>query len=259
MEENNIWKEYKDKADQYFNDNNFSEAINNYTLGLQNENEIDDNKFKIYMNRCLAYYKISEFELALDDAIDATKINTNSGKAWSRVGSCLLSLKKYYPCLSAFEKAIELEEDNDFYKKLYENACNILKENNLLINNAEDEDTEDEEDKNTEDEEDKNTEKHENTGDKTIDIDIMNLTNKLKNLKNTEGLAEILKDNDLNMPGDFVSEIFKSMLNNETLMNKLSQKEFQEKIIDYQKNPFAVFNDKEMMDLMNNIINTSKY
>jgi tetratricopeptide (TPR) repeat protein len=90
----------KEIGDKYFNENNYEEAINNYTLQLDNslaDNKLNnDNKFKIYMNRCLAYYKLSKFELGLEDAIKATKINTNSGKAWSRVGSCLLSLKKYF-------------------------------------------------------------------------------------------------------------------------------------------------------------------
>ena len=49
------------------------------------------------------------------------------------------------------------------------------------------------------------------------------------------------------------------MLNNKNLINKLNQKDFQSKVVDYQKNPLDVFNDKEMMDLMNDIINNTKF
>ena len=49
------------------------------------------------------------------------------------------------------------------------------------------------------------------------------------------------------------------MLSNDKLMNKLSDKQFQDKVVDYQKNPFAIFNDKEMMDLMNDIISKTKF
>jgi tetratricopeptide (TPR) repeat protein len=243
----------KEIGDKYFNENNYEEAINNYTLQLDNssaDNKLNnDNKFKIYMNRCLAYYKLSKFELGLEDAIKATKINTNSGKAWSRVGSCLLSLKKYYSSLSAFEKATELEPENELYKNLYENAYDTIKANKIL-EETKDEDTEDEDDN-------KSTKKDSNK--ETTSADILNLTNKLKNLKNTEGLADLLKDNDLNMPTNFVNGIFSSILNNKTLIDKLSKKEFQNKVIGYQKNPLGVFNDKEMMDLMNDVINKTKF
>jgi surfactin synthase thioesterase subunit len=78
-------------------------------------------------------------------------------------------------------------------------------------------------------------------------------------LKNTEGLADLLKDNNLNMPTNFVNGIFSSILNNKTLIDKLSKKEFQNKVIGYQKNPLGVFNDKEMMNLMNDVINKTKF
>jgi surfactin synthase thioesterase subunit len=61
------------------------------------------------------------------------------------------------------------------------------------------------------------------------------------------------------MPSNFVNGIFNSMLNNKNLINKLNQKDFQSKVVDYQKNPLDVFNDKEMMDLMNDIINNTKF
>jgi tetratricopeptide (TPR) repeat protein len=241
---------HKETADKYFNQNNYEEAINYYTTALNN-----DDKFKIYMNRCLAYYKLSKFDLALEDAIKATKLDTTSGKAWSRVGSCLLSLKKYYSSLSAFEKAKELEPENELYKNLYEHVYDTIKNNKIL--EEYDEETEDEDDKTENNTNNRNTKK---SIDKEItNDDILNLTNKLKNLKSTDGLADLLKNNDLNMPSNFVNGIFNSMLNNENLINKLNRKDFQSKVVDYQQNPLAIFNDKEMMDLMNDIINKTKF
>ena len=256
----------KELADTYFNENKYEESINHYTtllnnLDNQNNQNDEDIKFKIYMNRCLAYYKLTNFELALEDAIKATKLNTNSGKAWSRVGSCLLELKKYYLSLSAFEKAKNLDPENELYKDLYENAYDTMKENKISEEYNEDtEEEKEEKEDNTEKEDNDNTEKEEKEDNtEKEDNDILNLTNKLKNLKNTEGLSDLLKDNNLNMPSNFVNGIFNSMLNNKNLINKLSQKDFQNKIVDYQKNPLAVFNDSEMMNLMNDIINKTKF
>jgi tetratricopeptide (TPR) repeat protein len=262
---------YKETADKYFNQNNYEEAINYYTTALNN-----DDKFKIYMNRCLAYYKLSKFDLALEDAIKATKLDTTSGKAWSRVGSCLLSLKKYYPSLSAFEKAKELEPENELYKNLYENVYDTIKTNKIL--EEYEEDTEDEDNTNNKNNtkiiNDEERTDEEITDEEITDETIDKLTNKLKNLKSTDGLENLLKDNDLNIPADFVNllknndlnipsnfvnNVVDSMRNNKNLKNKLNQKDFRNKVVDYQKNPLAVFNDAEMMDLMNDIINKIKF
>jgi len=236
MEDKPNFTDYKIVADQYFRDNKFEEAIKNYTLALEENKENEENNFKLYMNRCLTYFNLNKFDEALDDAIKATRLNNESSKAWSRVGSCLMSLKKYKQAEKAFEKACELESTNEFYKNLLDNSREMMKK----TNNVEyDSDTEDEDD------------------DKVETTNIQQLTEKLEELKKSNNLPNLL-NSDMVSDG-LVDGLFNSMLSNDKLMNKLTDKEFQDKVVTYQKNPFAIFGDKEMMELMNDIISKTKF
>jgi surfactin synthase thioesterase subunit len=44
------------------------------------------------------------------------------------------------------------------------------------------------------------------------------------------------------------------MLSNEVLINKISDENFQNKILSYQSNPFEILKDKETMSLMFSIL-----
>ncbi len=240
MEDKPNFTDYKTVADQYFRDNKFEEAIRNYTLALEENKDNEENNFKLYMNRCLTYFNLNNFDEALDDAIKATRLNNESSKAWSRVGSCLMSLKKYKQAETAFGKACELESTNEFYKNLLENSREMMKKTNIV---EYDSDTEDED--------------AYYGSNKLENINIQQLTEKLEELKNSNNLPDILNNN---MVSDgLVDGLFNSMLSNDKLMNKLSDKEFQDKVVTYQKNPFAIFGDKEMMELMNDIITKTKF
>ena len=234
MEDKLAFDNYKLIADQYFRDNKLEEAIHNYTLAIESNVE-SDNNYKIYMNRCLSYFKLERFDEALDDAIKATRLNNESSKAWSRVGSCLVALHRYKQAVKAFEKSCELEPTNDFYKNLLENA------KDKDIHESDDTDTEEEDEEESE---------------KNMDKD--DLKQKIEDLKKSNNFPDLLKDKN-GITDGLVDGLFNSMLSNDKLMNKLSDKNFQDKVVDYQKNPFAIFNDKEMMDLMNDIISKTKF
>ena len=238
MEDKPNFTDFKTVADEYFRENKLEKAIENYTLALEENKENEKNNFKLYMNRCLTYFNLNKFDEALDDAIKATRLNNESSKAWSRVGSCLMSLKKYKQAEKAFEKACELESTNEFYKNLLDNSREMIKKNK---NVEYDSDTEDE---------DKVEDKKETTN-------IQQLTEKLEELKKSNNLPNLL-NSDMVSDG-LVDGLFNSMLSNNKLMDKLTDKEFQNKVVTYQKNPFAIFGDKEMMELMNDIITKTKF
>jgi len=109
----------KTLGDQQFKENNFAQAIHYYTLGI---NEKDDNIYNFYMNRCLAFFKLGDFKSALGDALEATKLNNNSAKAWSRIGSCFIELKIKQPALHAFQQACKLDPENELYKNLLDKS-----------------------------------------------------------------------------------------------------------------------------------------
>ena len=197
--------EQKLLGDELLNNNKLQEAIEQYTLALNNNN--DENKYKIYLNRCLANYKLNNYEDALNDAVLATKLNSNNAKAWGRVGSCLLVLNRNKEAQIAFQTAYELDKTNDHFK--------------MLSSNSNDDDTEDE------------------------------LDNNFNNLD----MNALLNNNFTNTS---MSNLFSHILSNETLLNKISEPEFQKTLVSYEKNPLAALKDKDIMNLMNDLLKSFK-
>jgi tetratricopeptide (TPR) repeat protein len=214
-------EQLKEKADTLHNNKEYNEAIEYYTLALDYES---DEKYKIYMNRCLSYYKLEKFNEALMDAVKATRMKSDYSKAWGRLGSCLLALNKKDQAIFAFKKAYDLEPTNENYKK----------ESEKDLSNHES-DTEDEE------------------------SDIPSLTKKLENmnLKTIPNFVPNLNNNNLKnlLNNNMVDNMLNNMLSNQELMNKMSDDNFQKKILSYQNNPFEAFKDKEMMSLMGSLLN----
>lgn len=54
--------------------------------------------------------------------------------------------------------------------------------------------------------------------------------------------------------GPKIDNIVSSLMTNENLMTKINDIEFQNKILSYQSNPLQILNDKDMMNLMNDIM-----
>ena len=207
-------EQLKNTGDKLFNDDKYEEANKYYTQALELDSE---NKYKIYLNRCLSYYKLKKYKEALSDAINSTKLKPDNAKSWGRLGSCLYVLDKHSQSISAFKKAYELEPTNDNYKK------EAVKENNAS-------DTEEEE------------EEYNIHCDKE-DIHCDNI--QLHDIK-------YIKKNIIN--DKTVDNIINNMLSNEVLINKISDETFQNKILSYQSNPFEILKDKETMSLMFSIL-----
>ena len=91
----------------------YNSAILNYDICL---NIKEDNL--VFLNRCLAYLKIGEFDLALEDAKKSIDLNPYHAKAWSRLGSCYLAKNNRVEAKKAFTKAYLLNPENEDYKKL---------------------------------------------------------------------------------------------------------------------------------------------
>ena len=108
-----LMEQLKNIGDDFFNENMFEQAIEKYTLALHFDS---DDKYKIYLNRCLSFYKLKKYNKALSDAIKATRLKPDNAKTWGRLGSCLNILGKKYQAVYAFKKAYELEPSNENYK-----------------------------------------------------------------------------------------------------------------------------------------------
>ena len=108
-----LMEQLKSIGDEFFYENMFEEAIEKYTLALDFDS---DDKYKIYLNRCLSFYKLKKYNKALSDAIKATRLKPDNAKSWGRLGSCLSALGRKSQSIYAFKKAYELEPLNENYK-----------------------------------------------------------------------------------------------------------------------------------------------
>jgi len=221
-------EQLKNTGDKFFYEQNYEEANKYYTKALELDSE---DKYKIYLNRCLSFYKQEKYNEALSDAIKATRLNPNNAKSWGRLGSCLNVLGRKQQSIRAFKKAYELEPTNKNYKKEAEEKSEL--------NNS---DTEDEDNEDTEDE------NNENNEDNNFQQEILSLTKNLKSIN----FASI-KDIDL-LNNKTVDNMLNNMLSNKELINKLSDQSFQNRILSYKNNPFEALKDKETMYLMCSIL-----
>jgi len=219
-----LMEQLKSIGDEFFYENMFEEAIEKYTLALDFDS---DDKYKIYLNRCLSFYKLKKYNKALSDAIKATRLKPDNAKSWGRLGSCLSALGRKSQSIYAFKKAYELEPLNENYK------MEANKEIDLNDSDTEVEDYEDEDVKEEDVKEENVKEKNVNTINFIPNIDSM-LNNKM------------------------VNNMFDKMLSNEELLKKISEQSFQNKMLSYQSNPFEVLKDKEIMTLMTSFFSENK-
>ena len=219
-------EELKNIGDDFFNKNMFEEAIEKYTLALDLDS---DDKYKIYLNRCLSFYKLKKYNKALSDAIKATRLKPDNAKSWGRLGSCLSALGRKSQAVYAFKKAYGLGPLNQNYK--------IESNKEIDLNNS---DTEEEYDKEDEDKYDKEDEKNK------------------KEEKEKQNTINYMPTIDSMLNNKMVNNMFNKMLSNEELLKKISEQSFQNKMLSYQSNPFEVLKDKEIMTLMTSFFSENK-
>lgn len=100
--------EQKEKADAAFKAENYRDAVVYYTRGLrftpQNE--------KLLSNRSASYAKLMKFQLALDDALEAERINPRWSKIYFRKGNAYRGLKQFEDACLAYETGKDLDPSN---------------------------------------------------------------------------------------------------------------------------------------------------
>jgi tetratricopeptide (TPR) repeat protein len=257
-------EQLKSIGDEFFYENMFEEAIEKYTLALDFDS---DDKYKIYLNRCLSFYKLKKYNKALSDAIKATRLKPDNAKSWGRLGSCLSALGRKSQAIYAFKKAYELEPLNKNYK------MEANKEIDLNDSDTEVEDYEDEDDKEEDvKEEDVKEEDVKEEDDKEKDDkeeDDKEEDDKEEDDKEEDDKEEDVKEKNVNtinfipnidsmLNNKMVNNMFDKMLSNEELLKKISEQSFQNKMLSYQSNPFEVLKDKEIMTLMTSFFSENK-
>lgn len=188
--------EKKDLANLNFKNGNYEQAIELYSQIL----EEDEFNHIILSNRSAAYIKLEQYDLALTDAINTTKIKPDSGKVWGRLGAALYGLEKFDEALVAYNKANELEPS-----EIYIQMMNQIKEHFKIMKS------------------------------KLID----------------ETNSDMIDNPQI--PNLF-SNLFDLVTSNPKIMEKLTNPEFQSKILSLQNNTMEAMKDKEIMGIMSEMM-----
>jgi stress-induced-phosphoprotein 1 len=188
--------EKKDLANQHFKNGEYEQAVKLYSEILESDTE----NHVVLSNRSATYIKMEKYDLALEDAIKTTKLKSDCGKAWGRLGAALYGLDKMDESLVAYNKANELEP-SEIYTQMIEQIKDKLK----------------------------------------------NMKNKLIN----ENLSETIGNPQM---GNLFSNLFDSVISNPKIMEKLTDPEFQGKVLSLQNNPLDAMKDKEVMSIMSEMM-----
>jgi len=119
------------RADAYFKQNNFNEAIVDFTSAI----EIDPSYAEAYYNRGNAYGIIGEMDNAFSDFNQAIMLDQNYAEAYNRRAQVFASQGKINEAIEDFKKASQLDDNPEFMYSLAitylnigqkEQACMIL-------------------------------------------------------------------------------------------------------------------------------------
>jgi tetratricopeptide (TPR) repeat protein len=233
----------KEMGDKNFKNNDFDVAIMFYSKAiLLNQ---DEKKDLVYLNRGLAYFKLGQFQEALEDAIKASKLNQSNSKAWSRIGSCLFALNRNTEAITAFDRACQLDPSNEDYKKMSLQVLKSIQEPVLKLNQESElkVNQEPELKVNQEPELKVNQEPDSNTNN-----NMEEMIKKLKKMKGTMG-------NMGNLPIEsLMGPLFNKMMSNEKLINLASDTQFQTQMQKYKDNPLEAMKNPKIMDLVGDVL-----
>jgi tetratricopeptide (TPR) repeat protein len=104
--------EFKDKANEFFKAQNFTQALEFYNKAVEAEpyNHVH------YSNRSVCYFKLANYQAALTDAEKCISIKEDWGKGYLRKGSALGKLNKHWNSFVAYSLGALYEPDNQTIK-----------------------------------------------------------------------------------------------------------------------------------------------
>jgi len=107
-------EEEKEKGNEAFKKGDFAAALKYYSEAIKrlDENEGRMELARVYSNRAAAYTKVAEFDLGLKDCNTCLVLDPTFIKGYLRKGKILLVLKESSKALVCYEKALELDANN---------------------------------------------------------------------------------------------------------------------------------------------------
>ncbi|KAM8961311.1 small glutamine-rich tetratricopeptide repeat-containing protein beta isoform 2-T2 [Pelodytes ibericus] len=102
----------KDEGNNFMKEQNYEAAMTCYTQAV----ELDPSNAVYYCNRAAAYSQLGNQSDALKDCEKAVSIDATYSKAYGRMGRALAAMNKYKEAISSYQKALDLDPDNESYK-----------------------------------------------------------------------------------------------------------------------------------------------
>jgi TPR repeat protein len=107
-------KKMMEEGDNEISLGRYIEAIDKYTIALENCSEFKD---ILFFQRSFSYMKLKKFEFAELDAIDCISINPNYHQAYHLAAQISLGKKNFKEALDYIDQAIKLDPKNTVYLK----------------------------------------------------------------------------------------------------------------------------------------------
>lgn len=110
-ENKELAEEIKNEGNRLMKENKYVEALQQYNRAIIH----DPRNPVLYCNRAAAYTRLGEHDKAVADCKLALVYNPQYGKAYGRMGIAYSNLSKFDLARTAYQRAIELEPDNQDY------------------------------------------------------------------------------------------------------------------------------------------------
>lgn len=102
----------KNEGNNLMKANSFTEALDYYSKAIA----LDGRNAVYYCNRGAAYLKLNNIPASIQDCKTALKIDPTYGKAYGRLGLAYTSLDDHVNARESYQKAVELEPDNEGFQ-----------------------------------------------------------------------------------------------------------------------------------------------
>eukprot|EP00944_MAST-04C_sp_MAST-4C-sp1_P004617 g4617.t1 len=96
------------EGNELFVDEDYEGAVEAFSRAISESTEADVTNANYYAKRAAAYLKLKQYEEAMDDAVQAIKLNPNLAAAYLRQGLAAFHLDEYESAKVAFEKGVTL-------------------------------------------------------------------------------------------------------------------------------------------------------
>lgn len=102
----------KNEGNRLMKEEKYQEALQMYTRAIN----IDPRNPIFYCNRAAAWIRLGDYDKSISDANQSLRYNPRYSKAFVRLGDTYYRMNKFREAANEYQKAIEIEPENEDYK-----------------------------------------------------------------------------------------------------------------------------------------------